>query len=144
MREFLQDLKWLRQVQLKRGYKRGWIYHQLRQKFDLGLIELELIAAFLGYHPGWVEYEWEKLQHKSGSYEPQSQQRESIPRRLKQPLLLLGLEFPFTKEQLVSAYRRMTLSNHPDGGGDAKSFISIHEAYQTLKGYLALAEGGAL
>ncbi len=125
MNPFLSKLWRLRELQIQRGFHRGWVYHQLRQQFELGLDELELIAEVLGYRRGWVWHQWKALQNEYASSQ------------LQKPLSLLGLSFPFTKEQLSSTYRRMARLTHPDAGGSHEAFIAINQAYETLKGYLA-------
>ena len=47
-------------------------------------------------------------------------------------LQILGLTFPFTLQELKSAYRRRAIETHPDNGGTAEAFRSVHTAYQTL------------
>ena len=47
-------------------------------------------------------------------------------------LQILGLTFPFTLQELKQAYRKRALETHPDSGGTAEAFRSVHTAYQTL------------
>ena len=47
-------------------------------------------------------------------------------------LQILGLTFPFTLQELKRAYRKRALETHPDSGGTAEAFRSVHTAYQTL------------
>ena len=47
-------------------------------------------------------------------------------------LKILGLTFPFTLQDLKRAYRKRALETHPDSGGTAEAFRSVHTAYQTL------------
>ena len=63
-----------------------------------------------------------------------SGQHHLIGPTLVQPtaLQLLGLTFPFTLQELKRAYRRRALATHPDSGGTAEAFSSVHHAYQTL------------
>lgn len=47
-------------------------------------------------------------------------------------LELLKISFPFTKQELKSAYRKKALETHPDSGGTAETFREVHTAYQVL------------
>ena len=47
---------------------------------------------------------------------------------------LLKLSFPFTYDELKSAYRKRALLTHPDIGGSAEAFREINTAYEFLTG----------
>jgi DnaJ domain len=51
---------------------------------------------------------------------------------LRPYLDLLGLDIPFTQEQLKSAYRSLAKSVHPDSGGSHASFLRLKDAYDKL------------
>lgn len=44
----------------------------------------------------------------------------------------LGVEPTATAQEIKAAAKKLMLENHPDVGGDEKSFIEIREAYETL------------
>lgn len=46
------DFKKLNQIQKAKGYRKQWIYHQLKTEKDL-----KDYAIFMGYHQKWVEYQ---------------------------------------------------------------------------------------
>lgn len=46
----------------------------------------------------------------------------------------LGLPFPSTKEQIHVAFRRLSMTAHPDHGGNEKEFIALHAAYREALG----------
>ncbi len=134
MSAFIEELWRLRCLQLQRGYRRIWVFHKLREQFELDLEDLKLIASVLGYHPGWIWHQWDSLQN--------SEDCSGAP-ELHKPLSLLRLTFPFTRDQLACAYRRMARLTHPDSGGSHEAFIVVNEAYECLKRYLALSGGEA-
>lgn len=45
---------------------------------------------------------------------------------------ILGIDEKATQEQIKKAFRRSSLKNHPDRGGNKEEFQKINEAYQTL------------
>ena len=45
---------------------------------------------------------------------------------------LLGVDKDATWEEVKKAYRKKTLENHPDRGGDSETFRQIKDAYETL------------
>ena len=64
-------IHFLRQVQLKRGYKRGWIYYQLLEhprREDFSLDDWKYFASVLGYKPGWAWHQWRKIQEDSSLF----------------------------------------------------------------------------
>ncbi|WP_019502270.1 J domain-containing protein [Pseudanabaena sp. PCC 6802] len=156
-----------------RGYKRGWVWHQLQKQFsDFTLNELQYIGQELGYKPSWAEIQFvqqSEVQQKQQRQHPpldwrqkhRQQQRKSnqtfkqqfadhwrapTPQRplphwgrseyLRPYLDLLGLDMPFTEQQLKAAYRSRAKSAHPDGGGSHASFLRLKDAYDKLRGEL--------
>ena len=47
-----------------KGYKRGWVYHQIKElpELDLSLGDWREIARRLGYKAGWGWYKWKEMQ----------------------------------------------------------------------------------
>ena len=47
-----------------KGYKRGWVYHQITElpELDLSLGDWREIARRLGYKAGWGWYKWKEIQ----------------------------------------------------------------------------------
>jgi hypothetical protein len=45
----------------------------------------------------------------------------------------LGLAWPCTRQDVVSAFRRLALQHHPDMGGQADAFMRVKRAYDALK-----------
>ena len=45
---------------------------------------------------------------------------------------VLGIDEKATQEQIKKAFRKASLKNHPDRGGNKEEFQKINEAYQTL------------
>lgn len=135
---FLHEVLELRETQQCRGYRPGWIWHQLQQRYRwFSLEELQLIADVLGYQPGWAFHqfkEWGPPQAAPPAPPP-------LPTKLRQALELLGLKLPITETKLKRAYRQRSIETHPDTGGHHESFIRVNQAYEYLKGHLAV--GGA-
>ncbi|XP_018652708.1 DNAj-related [Schistosoma mansoni] len=48
------------------------------------------------------------------------------------PFLVLGLDKDASPKDIRSAYKKLSLLNHPDKGGDPKRFIQISKAYNAL------------
>ena len=45
---------------------------------------------------------------------------------------ILGVDKTASQDEIKKAFRKLSLKNHPDKGGDATKFKEINEAYQTL------------
>lgn len=132
---FLREVLELREMQQCRGYRPGWIWHQLQQRYRwFSLEELELIADVLGYRSGWAYHqfkEWGPPQTAPSAPSP-------ISRKFQQSLEILGLSLPLDELALKRAYRQRSLQAHPDGGGSHAAFLALSEAYEYLKGHLAI------
>ena len=81
----------------------------------------------------------ERQQYQRQQYQRQQKARSSHQRHASGQtfvhqtyLKILGLTFPFTLQELKRAYRKRALETHPDSGGTAEAFRSVHTAYQTL------------
>jgi hypothetical protein len=54
-----------------------------------------------------------------------------LPEPIASPeLVVLGLKARATRDQIVSAYRRLAMKHHPDRGGDPEEFKKVTEAYE--------------
>lgn len=62
----IAELLFLKEQQVRHGYRPMWIYHRLIDQFpDIGLAELRECAKLLGYKSGWAWHKWQELQQKS-------------------------------------------------------------------------------
>ena len=53
--------------------------------------------------------------------------------RLKAAFKTLGLDLKSSDTQIRMRYRKLSLENHPDRGGDAAKFSQVEEAYKTIQ-----------
>ncbi|WP_324281535.1 hypothetical protein VKI21_06450 [Cyanobacterium aponinum UTEX 3222] len=58
---FEEELKRLLNIQKEKNYQRVWVYHQIRNKFDLDLEKLKVIGQALGYHEKWAYYQGQEI-----------------------------------------------------------------------------------
>ncbi len=136
MHSFCHEVFDLQQTQQCRGYRPGWVWYELRNRYSwFSLDELRIIADLLGYQPGWAYHQFKEWGPPQPTPPPPS-----IPKELQLAFELLGLSPPIDELALKRAYRKRSLQTHPDAGGCHEAFIRISEAYEALKGYLA---GGA-
>ncbi|NJM22726.1 MAG: J domain-containing protein [Richelia sp. SM1_7_0] len=149
-------------TQRKRGYKIGWIWHSLLSSFDLTAVEICWLSVIFDYSPYWAYYkinsidiliskdevfsiidsnrsDWLRyFQSRWGGWNEEQTNtsnkstHKSSPHQYYYHLEVLQLSFPFTKEELKSAYRKKSLTTHPDTGGTAEAFRKVHNAYQVL------------
>lgn len=132
---FLREVLELRETQQCRGYRPGWVWHQLQQRYRwFSLDELQLIADVLGYRSGWAYHQFREWGPPPAA--PPS------PSKLQQSLALLGLRLPIDGVLLKRTYRQRSLQAHPDTGGSHEAFLHINQAYEYLKGHLTI--GGAV
>ena len=59
--------------------------------------------------------------------------RRSLPAAPTDPLVILGVQEPFSIAQLRRAWRLYAARHHPDSGGDSVMFSRGREAYLTLR-----------
>lgn len=64
------------------------------------------------------------------------------PNSISLQLKVLDLRSPFTKEELVHAYRTKAFETHPDKGGNPDNFKKVQEAYETLFDLCVLSSNG--
>lgn len=126
VRQTLKDkIDNLCETQNVKGYKPGWIWHQLQaQSAPFSEPELYYIAQKLGYKPGWVKYKIEEQQPNEVLYQPVS--------LLQNSLRLLELDAPFSLRDLKRSYKSKAFKLHPDQGGTHEDFVALNKAYQYL------------
>ena len=113
----LHKKEWLEYFQKRWGIKEEHQKHQYRQQY---------------------QYDRQRQQYKQRQQYQQSQQSSRQRHSTGQTyahqtyLKILGLTFPFTLQDLKRAYRKKALETHPDSGGTAEAFRSVHNAYQAL------------
>jgi len=135
----VSEITRLLDLQNYRGYKTGWVWHELQCQFQFfSFEELKVIATGLHYNPRWASHKWREQEEKRRYRAPESG-RDHIPEPepplhpLQSCLDLLGIKPPFTIADLKKAYRHLSLLTHPDTGGNQESFFKVTEAYETLK-----------
>lgn len=133
---FLHEILELRETQQCRGYRPGWIWHQLQQRYRwFSLDELQLIAQVLGYRSGWAFHQFKEWGPAQSAPPPSPPH---LPTELRHALELLGVKPPITEPTLKRAYRQRSIESHPDTGGSHEAFIRVNEAYEYLKGHLVI------
>lgn len=147
-------------IQRERNYKIGWIWRSLMSNFKLTAAEICWLSVVFDYSPWWAYYQIDNLriqisreevfkfidsnrsywlryfQTRWGGWkeEQTNSSNKSTTKAFHHQyhLEILQLSFPFTKEELKSAYRRKSLETHPDTGGTAEAFRKVNNAYQVL------------
>ncbi|MBV6627304.1 MAG: J domain-containing protein [Rivularia sp. (in: Bacteria)] len=116
------------------NYSPWWAYCKSKVHSD-GLSEKEVLRIIELNRNQWLRY----FQHRWGGWNQRNSNSSSStpppppsPSPYQYHLQLLQLKFPFTKEELKSAYRKKSLETHPDAGGTAEAFRQINHAYQVL------------
>jgi hypothetical protein len=133
---FSQEVFELRETQQCRGYRPGWVWHQLQQRYRwFSLEELQLIANVLNYRSGWAYHQFKEWGPPPAAPPP-------IPSKLQRSLELLGLRLPIDELALKRAYRQCSLQAHPDAGGTHAAFLALSEAYEHVKQHFSV--GGAV
>jgi curved DNA-binding protein CbpA len=49
--------------------------------------------------------------------------------------MVLGLQWPCTREEVHKAYREGAKKHHPDRGGEEQQFKQVQEAYDRIQQY---------
>lgn len=55
------------------------------------------------------------------------------PSEIEAASRILGIPVGSNSDIVATAYRRAVLRHHPDAGGDADTFHTVHEAYLVLR-----------
>ena len=118
-------------------YSPGWAYYQIRDIY-LQVNAKQIFTTIEENQDDWLRY----FHKRWGIQEDRQERREHRTRSKTQStgigfvyqsyLELLKITFPFTKQELKSAYRKRALETHPDSGGTAEAFRRVNTAYQVL------------
>lgn len=129
-------------------YNPGWAYHQVRYKYG-SIGYRDILATIACNRSDWLNYfnqrwnfasynqskqryqqqwqnDWNRQKHHS------STQTNYEANRYQNYLDLLQIKFPFSRQELKSAYRKQALKAHPDTGGTPESFRKVHNAFEVL------------
>jgi DnaJ domain len=119
------------------GYSPGWAFHQIKNTYGranwegiLKLIEENQDRWWDNVKTRWgiednQKYQRDKEYQKRNKFSQDTFSYESYLKTLK-------ISFPFTKEELKTAYRKRALETHPDTGGTGEDFRAVYTAYQIL------------
>jgi len=159
---FLARFDYYINIQRKQGYKSAWIWRSLLDNYRLTTAEICWLCVVFNYSPWWAyckakvhsdglsekeilkiielnRNQWLRyFQHHWGGWNQRNSNSSNStpppppPSPYQYHLQLLQLKFPFTKEELKSAYRKKSLETHPDAGGTAEAFRQVNHAYQVL------------
>jgi hypothetical protein len=120
------------------NYSPGWAFYRIKDIY-FQVDAKQIFTTIEENQDDWLRY----FYNRWGVQEERQQKREHQTRTTNQSaggyssiyqsyLELLKVNFPFTKQELKSAYRKKALETHPDGGGTAEAFRQVHTAYQVL------------
>lgn len=158
---FLARFEYYLIIQRKQGYNTAWIWRSLIDNYELTTTEICFLCVVFDYSPWWAYYKakehgvglskneifriidlnqsyWLRcFRNRWGGWNQETSNNGNSttpppPSPYQYHLQLLQLKFPFTKEELKSAYRRKSLETHPDAGGTAEAFRKVNHAYQVL------------
>lgn len=118
-------------------YSSGWAFHQIKNLY--GQANWEAILTLIEKNQSnWLQ----EFQTRWGTENSQKHKKEKRHHQVKEfnqhiltyqsYLKTLKISFPFTKQELKSAYRKRALETHPDSGGTAEEFREVNTAYQIL------------
>ena len=116
------------------NYSPWWAYCKIRE-YGIRLTKEEVFRIIDINRSYWLKYfqeRWGGWNEETYSHKSTTPPPPPPPSPHQYHLQLLQLKFPFTKEELKSAYRRKSLETHPDAGGTAEAFRQINHAYQVL------------
>jgi hypothetical protein len=122
-------------------YSEYWAFYKIKD-FYLHVNREQVFATIEKNRNRWLNYFQNRWGSKNKNQAKKEQQREQQSNRSNQfteypfshqhYLSLLKISYPFTKQELKSAYRKMALQTHPDSGGTTEAFREVHTAYQIL------------
>ena len=118
-------------------YSPWWAFHKIKNQYHYANRK-QIFATIEENCDNWLNY----FENRWGVKEDGHQKREQRSSRTNESagyaftygsyLSLLRINFPFTKQELKSAYRKRALETHPDSGGTAEAFREVHRAYLVL------------
>ena len=118
-------------------YSSWWAFHQIKNLY-VQVNREQIFAVIEGNRGKWLNYFENRWGIKEESYHKRERRTSRTNRSVgyaftyRSYLELLRVSFPFTKQELKSAYRKRALETHPDSGGTAEAFREVHTAYQIL------------
>ena len=138
-------------------YAPYWAVHRIKDfyvpvspRIVLTIIELNRDIWIQEFETKWGQREWQQTDDRSRQQQEQykqhyrQQQQENGTNAnhvyafvYRRHLLILKITFPFTKQELKSAYRRRALETHPDSGGTSEAFREVNTAYEVLSQHIS-------
>ena len=124
-------------------YSPQWAVYKVQELYG-AVNRATILFLVKTYQQEWFDYfqrRWgieSEHQHKQQRQQKRKKQTSHQHQSTRQTfvhqtyLQLLGLTFPFTRQELKRAYRKRALETHPDSGGTAEAFRNVNTAYQTL------------
>ena len=129
-------------------YKPGWAYHKLKYQYP-SITYQDILATIFLYKDDWLDYfnrRWDFSTYDRAKQDYEEKWREDWNRQRhyhsttqteRAPgyqvyLDILQISYPFSKQELKSAYRKQAMATHPDTGGTPESFRRVHDAFQML------------
>lgn len=122
-------------------YSPWWAFHQIKGFYSQANRE-QIFSLIDSHRDNWLKYFQQRWgvseDNQTHKQQRASQRNESNNYALieRSCLEILRVSFPFTKQELKSAYRKRALETHPDSGGTASAFREVNTAYQTLSRYI--------
>ena len=144
------------------NYQPEWAYHRIRlfyvpiaREIILRIIELNRDNWGNDFKKRWGTNRETDNQHRSHQYSNNRQEysrqqyshqnnyqtHQTNPyaffyRIYRTHLEILQVQFPFSKQELKTAYRKKALETHPDSGGTAEAFRAVNTAYEILSQHI--------
>ena len=138
-------------------YSPGWAYHQGKEQYP-ELTYREIRSSFTQNQSEWLKYFHSRWQFSTSTesrqeagrqqqnYQRQkgdrhnsdssSTQGNSGSQRYQSYLDILRINYPFSRQELKRAYRKIALETHPDTGGTTEAFRKVHTAFEVLSATL--------
>ena len=138
-----------------RIYNRAWNYYEGMSDFQ---VETAVRSDTVWNRPTWPMgsdtdaaaaqpgsgFKFESVSDVFGFFDHESTRSHSVREQLsakeRQAILILGLDFPVTEDEVKARYKALVKRHHPDtNGGDKKAeerFKKINEAYEIIVGVL--------
>lgn len=114
--------KWLKEFQAKWGSNQGFNDRQSDRKER--------------YNRQKNRQQYNKQQQYNYQTNQEDARYSFFYRMYRTHLEILKINFPFTKQELKTAYRKKALETHPDSGGTAEAFRAVFTAYEVLSRHI--------